>query len=97
MGFLPLALLLALAAPPRAGAEYRAYKLAILDDATKHERVVVGTLDPLQYSGYFQVKKTESVRLTATWMCRARSDGFAPICPPPPTKGQPAPPGTKSK
>ncbi len=61
-------------------AEYRAYELTISDSTTNQSRVVVTTLDHLQYPMYYTVHKEERTQITGTWMCKGRTDGFAPIC-----------------
>ena len=61
-------------------AEYRAYELTISDSITNQSRVVVTTLDHLQYPMYYTVHKDERTQITGTWMCKGRTDGFAPIC-----------------
>lgn len=64
-------------------AEYRAYELTISDAVTNQSRVVLTTLDHIQYPIYYTIHKNERVQITSTWMCRDRTDGFAPICAPP--------------
>ncbi len=69
-------------------AEYRAFELMISKkDAQgkpdpKQFRLVLSTLDPLQYYGYYIVREDEVVQYTRTWMCRGRTDE-QPICPDP--------------
>jgi hypothetical protein len=70
--------------PAPAVAEYRAYRIAIRNSVTGAERMVVATLDPLQYPGYIPLRPNESASLAASWMCRSRSDWFTPTCPEPP-------------
>ena len=91
---LRLAVLFSCLAPTFGRAEYRAYRIGVRDETTGVERSVVSTLDPIQYAGYFPLKRNESTRLASTWRCRKRSDWFTPICPPPAPR---ALPGAKSK
>lgn len=72
-------------------AEYRAFELKISkrDAQGKPDpekfRLVLSTLDPLQYYGYYIVREDEVVQYTRTWMCRGRTDE-KPICPDPKQK-----------
>jgi hypothetical protein len=67
----------------RAHAEYRAFELVIVDSTTGQERVVLSTLDPNQYRGYYPVKPDEKITYRQTWRCRGNTSGFKPICPKP--------------
>ena len=62
-----------------ARSEYRAFQLAIVDAETGAERMVVSTLDDLQYRQYNFVKPTETVYYVTSWMCRGRTD-HRPVC-----------------
>lgn len=64
-------------------AEYRAFELKISkkEDPTQF-RLVISTLDPFQYAGYYIVREDELVQYTRTWMCRGRTSEL-PICPDP--------------
>lgn len=73
-----------------AHAEYRAFELVITDSANGQERVVISTLDPNQYRGYYPVKYTESVTYRATWMCWGNTAG-KPVCARPEGQDQRAP------
>ena len=64
-------------------AEYRAFELVISNQTGGQGRVVVTTLDDIQYAGYHHVRKDETVAIQDTWMCWRRSDGPAAICPNP--------------
>lgn len=75
-------LLLVLAATS-AHAEYRAFELVITDSTSGQERVVLSTLDPNQYRGYYPVKLTERVSYRQTWRCKGNTADFKPICPKP--------------
>ena len=65
---------------PLANAEYRAFRLVIVDALNGSSRTVITTLDPLQYGQYHYLKSTERAQIDATWMCRERSENFKPIC-----------------
>jgi hypothetical protein len=65
--------------PLGAHAEYRAFELVITDSATGQERTDLSTLDPNQYRAYHPVKYTESVKYTATWMCKGNTS-YKSIC-----------------
>jgi len=64
----------------QARSEYRAYELTITNTKTSESRVVVTTLDHLQYPGYYPLKINETAQIRSTWMCKERSDYFEPIC-----------------
>ena len=63
-----------------AHAEYRAFELNITNASTNQSRVVLSTLDHLQYPMYYPLQKDERIQITSTWMCRNRTDQFQPIC-----------------
>jgi hypothetical protein len=69
----------------KAAAEYRAFELVISDPTSGQERVVLSTLDPIQYRYYYPVRPEESVTYSATWRCRGNTSG-QPICPKPEDK-----------
>lgn len=73
---MPVAILLLalIICSPLARAEYRVFRLAIVDEKSKAKREVVTTLDNVQYPGYYHVRPTELVEITETWMCWERSD-----------------------
>lgn len=70
-----------------AHAEYRAYRLAIVDSKTGVKRTVVSILDDQQYPTYHHVKRDEQISIEAHWRCRERSDisqdPLQKICPQP--------------
>lgn len=66
-----------------AQAEYRAFELVITNTTTGQERVVLSTLDPLQYRHYYPVRPEETVLYRATWMCRGNTSHFLRLCPRP--------------
>lgn len=74
--------------PQGASAEYRAFELKIskkLPDGKldpQAYRLVLSTLDPFQYAGYYIVRDNEVVQYTRTWMCPGRTDE-RPLCPDP--------------
>ena len=61
-------------------AEYRVFKLRIVNSKTQKSRVVHSTLDWLQYPQYHHLKRDEYVELVDHWMCWKRSDNFDPLC-----------------
>lgn len=63
--------------------EYRAYRLALVHELTKQRRVVVSTLDHLQYSTYYPVAPSETVEYLESWICPGRTADFAQTCPNP--------------
>ncbi len=69
----------------QAHAEYRAFLLQVTDSRTGAERLVISTLDELQYRDYYHLHPAESLRQLDTWMCWARTDHGQPICPNPRT------------
>jgi hypothetical protein len=66
-----------------ANAEYRAYRLEIVDENSQVLREVLTTMDHLQYPAYYSVNAGEYVRYGDSWMCWGRTDQFAKICPNP--------------
>lgn len=76
-----------------AQAEYRAFELVITNAATGQERVVISTLDPNQYRGYYPVGFEETVTYRSTWKCKGNTS-LKPICSKPesaPSPKTPAP------
>ncbi|MES2855345.1 MAG: hypothetical protein V4692_05760 [Bdellovibrionota bacterium] len=57
-----------------AQAEYRVFELKLTNSTTGQLRSVITTLDHLQYSTYYPVKKDETIEIADTWMCWMRSD-----------------------
>jgi hypothetical protein len=86
IALLPVTLFLC---PLNAGAEYRAFLLAITNATTKQSRFVTSTLDDIQYPGYLPLAPGETVAIQATWMCWGSQGDFLPICANP--KAEPAP------
>lgn len=76
--------------PLDAKAEYRAYELAIVHEPTGQTRIVLSTLDDLQYVGYYPLNAGERVEIRSHWMCWGRSDHFKSICPNPNPQVAPA-------
>jgi hypothetical protein len=52
-----------------AHAEYRVFELVIQNPTTKSERIVISSLDPFQYPGYYDLRQGEIVMYRNTWMC----------------------------
>jgi hypothetical protein len=74
-------------------AEYRAFELVITDSTSGQERVVISSLDPLQYRHYQPVRAFEKIVYRDTWMCRGNTSNFKPVCAKPePRVQRPAPP-----
>ncbi len=69
-------------------AEYRAFELVITDKGSGKERVVISTLDPGQYRGYYPVAYSENVTYRGTWRCKGNTSNFKPVCPKP--EGKPS-------
>ena len=67
-------------------AEYRAFELVIADGTSGQERVVLSSLDPLQYPKYYPVKAGDKISYRATWHCKGNTANFQPICPNPKAK-----------
>jgi hypothetical protein len=76
-------LLFTLLAFAPARAEYRAFELVITDSTSGQERVVLSTLDPNQYRGYYPVKPSEKVTYRQTWRCKGNTSDYKAICPKP--------------
>ncbi len=67
-----------------AQAEYRVFELEITDQTTGVARMVVGTLDDIQYRGYYPVKGSEQIKINDTWMChKNRTQNYRTYCPSP--------------
>lgn len=75
-----LMVLVLAAGPSPARSEYRAYQLLITDTRANQNRLVISTLDHIQYPDYHHLRRGEAVSIQATWMCRGRTDLFKPIC-----------------
>lgn len=63
-------------------AEYRVFELVIRNTETQTEKVVISTLDPLQYTDYYPVLQNEVVLYRDTWMCYG-STAYRQTCPNP--------------
>lgn len=64
-----------------ANAEYRAFLLRIAKRADPQDyRLVISTLDPLQYPGYHPLKPDELITYDDTWLCRGHTGYEKPIC-----------------
>lgn len=53
------------------------------------ERIVLSTLDPEQFVGYYPLDKDETIKYTETWRCYGRTSEFQPLCPNPKAKANP--------
>jgi hypothetical protein len=81
--FLQFVLQFFLLIPNPALAEYRAFQLRISQkNQPESFRLLVSTLDPYQYPGYFIVQESEKIDYIRTWMCWGRTNDQA-ICPDP--------------
>lgn len=61
-------------------ADYRVFELVITNQETKSERIVISSLDPLQYSGYYDLGAGEIVMYRDTWMCWGDSSYHKKYC-----------------
>lgn len=66
-----------------AHADYRVFELVIQNQDTGSERTVVSSLDPLQYTGYYNLNPGEIVMYRDTWMCWGDSSYHKKYCPKP--------------
>lgn len=66
-------------------AEYRVYKLAIINVDTQSKREVISSLDQYQYPDYHPVGQRERVDLLNHWMCWNRTSDFKAFCDDPST------------
>ncbi len=65
-------------------AEYRVFELEITDQKTGSVRKVKGTLDDIQYRGYYPVAETEEIKIADTWVChKNRTENYRTFCPSP--------------
>ena len=65
-------------------AEYRVFELEITDQKTGKARKSVGTLDDIQYRGYYPVGESEQVTIADTWVChKNRTENYRTYCPSP--------------
>ena len=71
-------------------AEYRVFELVIQNQETKSERVIVSSLDPLQYPGYYNLSPKEIVMYRDTWMCWGDSSYHKKYCAKPDSSQSPA-------
>ncbi len=70
--------------------DYRVFELVIQNKETKSERVVISSLDPLQYPGYYNLSPSEIVMYRDTWMCWGDSSYHKKYCPNPDSSLGPA-------
>ena len=64
-------------------AEYRAYRLILLNTETGDEKVVLSTFDHIQYKGYYYLGSNIQVLYDTSWMCWGNTSYHKPICPQP--------------
>lgn len=64
-------------------AEFRVFRLKIVNAETGTDREVISRLDDIQYAGYFLKKRAESISIEQTWMCFERNDYAGTLCPAP--------------
>lgn len=70
--------------PLIAHSEYRAFLLRIQNQSDSQDfRLIPSTLDPLQYTSYYNLPKGYFVTYDSTWMCRDRTNELLEICPDP--------------
>ena len=72
-----------------AQAEYRVFELVIQNTESKAERIVVSSLDPLQYPGYYNLGPGEIVMYRDTWMCWGETSYHTKYCPKPESSESP--------
>lgn len=63
-----------------AQAEYRVFTLHIINKSSQVTRQVETTLDPIQYTTFFPLKKGEDISYIETWRCLGRTDSFKAHC-----------------
>ncbi|MES2769605.1 MAG: hypothetical protein V4596_10720 [Bdellovibrionota bacterium] len=71
-------------------AEYRVFELVIQNQETKSERIVISSLDPLQYPGYYDLGQGEIVMYRDTWMCWGDSSYHKKYCEKPSRQSTPS-------
>ncbi len=54
---------------PSAQAEYRAYRLNIINSVTGIQRSVTTNFDPIQYRDLYPILAEEEITLEKSWMC----------------------------
>ena len=63
-----------------ARAEYRAFRLHLVNEKSHVTKQILTTLDPDQYKTQFPLSLTEKITYVETWRCLGRTDFFQPIC-----------------
>lgn len=71
-------------------ADYRVFELVISNPQTKSERIVISSLDPFQYPGYYDLGAGEIVMYHDTWMCWGDSSYYKKYCEKPTPSQSPA-------
>jgi hypothetical protein len=69
--------------PVLSRAEFRAFRLKIVNSETGMERIVTTRFDDLQYADYHPIQRSERISIDQTWMCYERNDYTGIICSPP--------------
>lgn len=62
-------------------AEYRAYQLRLKNLTTGNEKILVSTLDHIQYRTYYPVRADEVVEYVSSWRCHGSTAYHKVICP----------------
>lgn len=63
-----------------AQAEYRAFRLHLVNNKTNVTKQILTTLDPDQYRTQFPISTDENLSYVETWKCLGRTDFLKPIC-----------------
>lgn len=66
----------------KASAEYRAFELKITDTEKNKERIIISTLDQIQYPRYYPLAKNEIITYENSWMCYDNMSNFKSPCTP---------------
>ena len=61
-------------------AEYRAFRLHLMNQKTNTVKQILTTLDPEQYRTQFPLAENENLTYVETWKCLGRTDFYQPIC-----------------
>lgn len=62
---------------------FRVYELTIEDQENGKSRTVQSVLDNYQYPAFHVLGKTETIKLTDSWMCKEPGGQFRSLCPKP--------------
>ena len=69
--------------PTLSHAEFRVFRLRIINSETGTERTVTTRFADLHYAGYYPVSRSERITIDQTWMCFERNDYAGTLCPAP--------------